>query len=69
MKATRKRIRTSCRTNRRTASDALHILDRVTGHDEKLRALIKEATISAEIAEKLLSVRMRANLNNPQPAL
>lgn len=67
MKKTRRSIRTSKKSNHAT-SDALRILDRVTGRDEKLRTLITEATINADIAEMLLAARERAGLTQAQLA-
>jgi len=68
MKKTRKATRIPIRKSDRATSDALRILNRVTGRDEKLRALIAEAAINAEIAEMLLAARERAGLTQAQLA-
>lgn len=68
MKKTRKNTRTPSRKSNRARANALQIIDRVTGRDEKLRALIAEGAINAEIAEMLLVARERAGLTQAQLA-
>jgi len=68
MKKTRRSTRTPNRKSSRPTADALQIIDRITGRDEKLRALIAEATINAEVAEMLLAARERAGLTQAQLA-
>ena len=67
MKKTQKSTRTPTRRSGQTAN-ALHIIDRITGDDVKLRAMIDEATINAEVAEMLLAARERAGLTQAQLA-
>lgn len=46
----------------------MEIIDRITGNDPKLRALISEATIHAKIAEMLYAARRKAGLTQSELA-
>jgi len=67
-----KRTRGSTPIRKRPAAgktaDALRILDRITGDDPKLRTMIADATINAEVAEMLYEARTRAGLTQEELA-
>lgn len=64
----RKRTRTPNRAARRRTADALKIIDRITGDDVKLRSMISQATINAQVAEMLVDARQKAGLTQAQLA-
>ncbi len=68
MKATQGSTHTKKRRSPRKTADAVRIIDRITGDDPKLRALIADATINAEIAEMLLAARTKAGLTQEELA-
>ena len=49
-------------------SDALKIIDRITGDDPKLRRMIGKATINAQVAEMIHHARARAGLTQRELA-
>lgn len=49
-------------------SDALKILDRITGVDSDLREAIEEATLNAQVAELIYATRRQAGLTQKQLA-
>ncbi len=53
---------------RRKTSDALEILDAVTGDDTALREAIEEATVNAMVAQAIYDVRTEAGLTQSQLA-
>lgn len=53
---------------RRHTSDALAVIDRITGNDPKLRSAIKEATANAKIAEMLYAARQSAGISQSELA-
>ena len=68
MKATRGSTRTRKRRGDRKTADAARIIERITGDDPKLREMIADATINAEIAEMLLAARTKAGLTQEELA-
>ncbi|MCG3128870.1 MAG: hypothetical protein CHACPFDD_03766 [Phycisphaerae bacterium] len=68
MKKTRRSTRTPSRSGRRRTANALHIIDRITGGDEKLRQMIADATINAKVAEMLYDARQKAGLTQAELA-
>ncbi len=68
MRATPKSTRTRKRPAGRKTADALRIIDRITGDDPNLRALIAKATINAQVAEMLHAARTQAGLTQQQLA-
>lgn len=53
---------------RQKTSDALQILDAVTGDNEALREAIEEATVNAMVAQAIYDVRTEAGLTQNQLA-
>ena len=53
---------------RQKTSDALEILDAVTGDDKALREAIEEATVNAMVAQAIYDVRTEAGLTQSQLA-
>ncbi len=51
-----------------TTSNALEILDAVTGNDPALQEAIEEATVNAMVAQAIYDVRTKAGLNQSQLA-
>lgn len=51
-----------------TTSDALDILDQVTGRDAKLRRMIEETTANAHVAKLIYEARTNAGLTQRQLA-
>ena len=47
----------------RKTSDALEILDRLTGRNKRLRQRIEEATLNARVAEMIYEARTKAGLS------
>lgn len=56
------------RSSRRTNRDALAILERVTGKDARLRRMIEEETVNAEVARMVYDARTAAGLTQAQLA-
>jgi ribosome-binding protein aMBF1 (putative translation factor) len=50
------------------ASDALAILDHLTGDDPTMRRLVKEARLNASVAQRLYALRTQAGLSQAQLA-
>jgi ribosome-binding protein aMBF1 (putative translation factor) len=48
--------------------NALEIIDRMTGDDEELRALIDEETVNAEVAQMIYAARTLAGLTQKELA-
>ncbi len=48
--------------------DALKIIDRITGNDPELKALIEAETINAQVARMIYEARNRAGLTQQQLA-
>jgi ribosome-binding protein aMBF1 (putative translation factor) len=46
-----------------STSDALKILDRITGPNKRLRQRIEEATLNARVAEMIYEARTKAGLS------
>lgn len=68
MRATQGSTHTKKRRGVRKTADAVRIIDRITGSDSKLREMIADATINAEIAEMLLAARTKAGLTQEELA-
>lgn len=68
MKPTRKSTRAEKTSHARKTTDALRIIDRITGDDPKLRQMIADATINAQVAEMLYQARTKAGLTQKQLA-
>lgn len=68
MKKTRRNTRTPKKPVRRRTTDALKIIDRITGDDAGLRDMIAEATINAKVAEMLHRARQQAGLSQRELA-
>ena len=68
MSKTRKNIPTGKRRIKRRTTNALEIIERITGDDPKLRGMIAEATINAKVAEMLYAARQRAGLTQAELA-
>lgn len=60
--------RTQPKKNSRRTRDAVEILDRITGDDEKLRELVERETLNAKVAMMIYEVRTRAGLTQAQLA-
>jgi ribosome-binding protein aMBF1 (putative translation factor) len=60
------RSRRSSRTRKTT--DALKIIDRITGDDPELRRVIADASINAEVAQMIYDARTAAGLTQEQLA-
>lgn len=54
--------------NPKKTSSANRILDRITGSDPKLRAVIEQQKLNARVAEMILAARERAELTQAQLA-
>ncbi|NOT01981.1 MAG: XRE family transcriptional regulator [Phycisphaerales bacterium] len=68
MKATRKNTLTRKRPDGRKTADALRIIDRITGRSSKVRAMIADATIHAQVAEMLHEARTESGLTQRELA-
>jgi ribosome-binding protein aMBF1 (putative translation factor) len=68
MKRTQKSTRTTKAASTRRTSDALEILDRITGDDPGLRRLIAEAGLNREIAQMVYDARTEAGLTQAELA-
>jgi ribosome-binding protein aMBF1 (putative translation factor) len=68
MKRTHKRTPTPNSGSTRRTTDALKILDRLTGDDRELRRMIAEAGLNASIAQMVYDVRMEAGLTQAELA-
>lgn len=68
MKRTRRSTHTLRRPGNRRTANALHIIDRIMGRDEKLRQMIADATINAKVAEMLYDARQKAGLTQAELA-
>ena len=58
----RKTQKNTKRRGGRKTSNALEILDRVTGNDPELREMIEEATVNALVAQAIYDARTKAGL-------
>lgn len=63
-----RRLRVESRSRRKTqmnkkTSNALHILDRITGDDRQLRRLIQEEHHNLDVARKIIDLRKAAGLS------
>lgn len=68
MKTTRKSTRTKKKRGPRRTREALEIIDRITGHDRKLRRMVAEATINAQVAGMIYDARAKAGLTQKELA-
>lgn len=68
MKVTRKGTLTRKRSTSDKTTDAIKIIDRITGTDPKLRKAIDRAVVNAEIAEMLYEARTSAGLTQRELA-
>ena len=68
MSKTRIDTKQTSKRKRAAGTDALGILDRVTGDDPTLRARIEEATVNAHVAQLIYDARVAAGLTQSQLA-
>ena len=53
---------------KKITSDAIQILDKITGHDPRMHALIEEERTNLQVATEIFSLRTRARLSQEQLA-
>jgi ribosome-binding protein aMBF1 (putative translation factor) len=51
-----------------TTTDAVRILDRITGNDPAMHQLLEEARLNAKVAQQLYSLRTKAGLSQSELA-
>ncbi|MCP4249467.1 MAG: helix-turn-helix transcriptional regulator [bacterium] len=68
MKSTRKSTRTKKKPVPRSTAKAVEIIDRITGEDRKLRKMIADATVNAQVAEMIFAARTEAKLSQRELA-